>query len=165
MWNFTSNTGLAGHAAPFTFPLRAITVNGAPNVLTAGKTIAMTFAANTAAREHLNEWSSGVGAGAAAAMMAARGWNSSQLLGSVQDLQELLRRPDIAQPLSWQAGPSPPSPPRPPHPQGSTFVCGANRCFQSGGRGVYRNGSCTEARPAQAPFASRPVRRAPLRHR
>lgn len=43
--------GLAGHAAPFYFPLRALTVEGAPNVLTAGKTIAMSFAANTGARE------------------------------------------------------------------------------------------------------------------
>ena len=162
MWNFTSNTGLAGHAAPFTFPLRAITVDGAPNVLTAGKTIAMTFAANTAAREHLDEWSSGVGAGAAAAMMAARGWTSGQLLASVQELQARLRQPDIAQPLSWGAGPPPPPPPpsppppSPPPPGGRTFVCGAQRCFEASGAGRYTNSSCVDAgtgRPACAPLA------------
>eukprot|EP00662_Eupelagonemidae_sp_cell21_P028493 gene28493-33668_t len=73
MWNFTTNTGLSGHAAPFYFPFRALTVAGAPNVVVAGKTIAMTFAANTAAREHADEWSCG----------------------------QLLRTPQIAQPLSW----------------------------------------------------------------
>jgi hypothetical protein len=149
MWNFTSNKGLSGHAAPFTFPFRAITVSGAPNVLVAGKTIAMTYAANTAAREHLDEWSCGVGAGAAAALMAARGWNSSQMLASIKTLQAVLRTPRVAQPLSWNAGPSPsPSPP-----SGDTFICEARRCFQSSGRGAYSNGSCTEASTGESACA------------
>ena len=76
MWNRTTKTGLAGHAAPFYFPFRALTVEGCPNVLAAGKTIAMSFAANTAAREHLDEWSCGVGAGTAAALMAAKNWST-----------------------------------------------------------------------------------------
>ena len=101
MWNESTDTGLAGHAAPFYFPLRALTVDGAPNVLTAGKVIAMSFAANTGAREHLDEWSCGVASGAAAAMMATRGWNSSELLYNVVELQELLRSEPIGQPLEW----------------------------------------------------------------
>ena len=118
MWNFSSNTGLAGHAAPFYFPLRALTVQRAPNVLSAGKTIAMTFAANTAAREHLDEWSCGVGAGAAAALMALHNVTSAELLLTmVPQLQALLKSDKIAQPLSWSKGPSPrPSPPSPPTP-------------------------------------------------
>lgn len=144
MWNFTTNTGLAGHAAPFVFPFRAITVSGAPNVLTAGKTIAMTFAANTAAREHLDEWSCGVGTGAAAALMFAKGWNSSKLLSEVGTLQQLLRSPQIAQPLSW-GNPKPPGPHPSPSPTGDTFVCGAMRCYQSDTRGQYVNSSCIDA--------------------
>lgn len=56
MWDAKTNTGLAGHAKPFYFPLRVVTVDGAPNVLAAGKTGAFTFAANTAARVHTGEW-------------------------------------------------------------------------------------------------------------
>lgn len=143
MWNFTSNAGLAGHAAQgFTFPFRAVAVEGAPNVLTAGKTISMTYAANTAAREHLDEWSCGVGVGAAAALMAVRGWNSTEMLRSIKTLQSVLRSAEIGQPLSW-AGTSPT-----PSPIGPSYVCGAQRCFQSDGsssaaaRGIYANNSC-----------------------
>jgi hypothetical protein len=89
MWNFTTNTGLAGHAAPFYFPFRALTVEGAPNVLTAGKTLAMTYAANTAARVHSNEWRSGVAAGAAASIMVKYNWSSAQMYESVDELQKV----------------------------------------------------------------------------
>ena len=157
MWNFTSNSGLSGRAAPFSFPLRALTVRGAPNVLAAGKTIAMTYAANTAAREHLDEWSCGVGAGAAAAMMAASNLTSAELLAAhVGALQARLRSPDIRQPLSWPGKPKPPAP-APPAPGGDgSYVCGAGRCFQQSGsaaaaNGTYSNASCTVAstgRPA-----------------
>lgn len=102
IWNTTTNSGLAGTAAPFYFPLRAATVGGAPNVLAAGKTAALTFAANTAARVHTGEFSMGVGVGAAAAVMALRGWNSTKLLEEVEEVQALLRSPQIGQPLSWE---------------------------------------------------------------
>eukprot|EP01043_Picozoa_sp_COSAG02_P023948 COSAG02_NODE_1294_length_13401_cov_32.784393_12_plen_1223_part_01 len=148
MWNFTSNTGLSGHSKPFYFPLRALTVHGSPNVLTAGKTIAMTYAASTAAREHLDEWSCGVGAGAAAAMMVAHNLSSAQLLANVDALQEKLRSPTINQPLSWEKAPSP-SPPSPtPH---KSFVCVSRRCFQSTSPGTYSNSSC-DGRPSCAPL-------------
>jgi hypothetical protein len=158
MWNFTSNKGLSGHAAPFSFPLRALTVDGAPNVLTAGKTIAMTFAANTAAREHLDEWSCGVGAGAAAAMMASRNLTSAELLANVSALQAVLRSSTIQQPLSWKSAPSPsPSPPPPSPTRPRSFTCGAGRCFQSSSPGKYSNSSCIAAgthTPSCAPLAA-----------
>ena len=137
MWNLKTNTGLSGHAAPFYFPFRALTVESCPNVLTAGKTIAMSFAANTAAREHLDEWSSGVGAGTAAALMAARNWSSAEMLANVATLQSRLREPDIAQPLEWGAARPSPTPAK-----GGAFVCKAKRCFQSDGAGSYSNSSC-----------------------
>jgi hypothetical protein len=142
MWNFTSNTGLAGplpvlsspwreppslagHAAPYYLPFRALTVDTAPNVLTAGKTMAMSFAANTAlpapspqtlehgfraraeigfvrweaAREHPDEFNAGVAAGAAAALMVQHGWTTEKV--DVAALQGLLASPGIGQPLSW----------------------------------------------------------------
>ena len=146
MWNATTNTGLAGHAAPFYFPLRALTVEGAPNVLTAGKTIAMSFAANTAAREHLDEWSCGVASGAAAATMATRGWNTSELLDNVAELQKLLRSEAIAQPLDW-VGAKPG-----PHegPSKWKFSCGIGRCFSVPGAAVHNNSDCNGECPPLA---------------
>jgi hypothetical protein len=150
MWNFTSNTGLSGHAAPFYFPFRALTVAGAPNVLAAGKTIAMTYAANTAAREHADEWSSGVAAGAAAVVMAGRNWTSATMLANVAVLQATLSSPAVQQPLAWSPPPSPPSPPSPspPSPSPGRFVCGGGRCFEADGgssagrTGTFPNASC-----------------------
>jgi hypothetical protein len=139
MWNTSTNTGLAGHAAPFQFPFRALTVQGAPNVLACGKTLAMSFAANTAAREHLDEWSSGVGAGAAAAMMVARGWTTVEMLSNVAVLQARLRSPDIAQPLEWGSPDTPTASPSP-----GSYVCRAARCFEVSGKGAYSNSSCLE---------------------
>lgn len=155
MWNFSSNTGLAGHAAPFSFPLRALTVEGAPNVLTAGKTIAMTFAANTAAREHLDEWSCGVGAGAGAALMAAHNLSTAELLINITALQTVLQSSQIEQPLSWSGGGGP----SPPHPPPNTrFVCGAGRCFGSSRVSrSYNSSSCVAPgarKPSCAPLAA-----------
>lgn len=140
MWNESTDTGLAGHAAPFYFPLRALTVDGKGNgnVLTAGKTIAMSFAANTAAREHLDEWSCGVASGAAAAMMATRGWSSSELLDNVVELQELLRSEAIGQPLEW--GGTKPAPHGDPNKW--KFRCGLGRCFSVPGAGGHNNSGC-----------------------
>lgn len=101
MWNFSTGHGLSGHAAPFSFPLRALTVDAAPNVLVAGKTAALTFAANTAARVHTGEWNAGVGSGAAAALMAKNSWTTTELFEHVTELQTVLRSPSILQPLVW----------------------------------------------------------------
>ena len=54
---------------PFFIPFRALTVDGHPNVLVAGKNMATSFVVNAATRVHPNEYSSGVAAGVAAAMM------------------------------------------------------------------------------------------------
>ena len=120
----------------------------------------MTFADNTAAREHLDEWSCGVGAGAAAALMAARNLTSAEMLASIGSLQGLLRSPAIRQQLSWAAAPAPPSPSPPGN---GKFVCGAGRCFESDGHssaashGTYANASCGVAgagRPGCGPLRS-----------
>ena len=57
------------HVLPFFIPFRALTVDGHPNVLVAGKNMAASFFANAATRVHPNEYSSGVAAGVAAAIM------------------------------------------------------------------------------------------------
>jgi hypothetical protein len=55
--------------SPFYIPFRALTVDGYPNVLVAGKNMATSFFVNAATRVHPNEYSSGVAAGVAAAIM------------------------------------------------------------------------------------------------
>ena len=54
---------------PIFHPIRALTVNGYPNVLVAGKCMATSFFVNAATRVHPNEYTSGVAAGVAAEMM------------------------------------------------------------------------------------------------
>jgi hypothetical protein len=54
---------------PFFIPFRALTVDGYPNVLVAGKSMATSFFVNAATRVHPNEYMSGVAAGVAAAVM------------------------------------------------------------------------------------------------
>ncbi len=54
---------------PFYIPLRALTQRDVANLLVAGKTMAQTFLANSATRVHPVEFSAGIGAGAAAAVM------------------------------------------------------------------------------------------------
>ena len=59
----------SAHVLPFFIPFRALTVNGYPNVLVAGKCMATSFFVNAATRVHPNEYTSGVAAGVAAAIM------------------------------------------------------------------------------------------------
>ena len=47
-------------AKPYYIPMRALTNDGAENLLVCGKTMATTFSANSATRLHPDEWSSGV---------------------------------------------------------------------------------------------------------
>jgi hypothetical protein len=54
---------------PFYIPFRALTVDGYDNVLVAGKCMATSFFVNAATRVHPNEYTSGVAAGVAAAVM------------------------------------------------------------------------------------------------
>jgi hypothetical protein len=90
-----------GPALPYYLPFRALTVEGAPNLLVAGKTMAQTFYANAVTRLHPTEWASGTAAGAAAALMAANGWDSSEMFTERARLQALLAGPTFGQPLEW----------------------------------------------------------------
>lgn len=161
MWNAATNTGLAGHAAPYFFPFRALTVAGTPNVLTVGKTLAMTFAANTAAREHANEWRSGVAGGAAATLMVLHNWTTADVLANVAELQTLLATPAVDQPMRWSKPPPPPPPPRPPAPPAprkpGTYGCGAGRCFEFHGsqpNPAYTSPNCSAATAVTAATAA-----------
>jgi len=60
------------NALPFYIPLRALTNRDVANLLVAGKTMAQSFKANAAIRLHPIEYSTGIGAGAAAASMIAQ---------------------------------------------------------------------------------------------
>lgn len=93
--------------------------------------------------QHLDEWSCGVGAGAAAALMAERGWSTTELLANVIVLQSLLRSEPIAQPMEW-GGSGPPQPHKPPARQ-TAFRCGFSRCFSAAGSAAYNNSSCAGA--------------------
>ena len=106
---------------PYYIPFRALTSDGADNLLVAGKTMATTFSANSATRLHPEEWSSGVAAGAAAALLGAHacpggragrggsacgvvGFNSTRQLATGEGLAALLRllgSTGIQQPLDW----------------------------------------------------------------
>jgi hypothetical protein len=85
--------------SPFFIPFRALTVDGIGNLLVAGKTMAQTWMANTATREHPEEWTSGSAAGTAAALMALRSFSSTGMYQRVSDLQKVLVRD--GQPLRW----------------------------------------------------------------
>jgi hypothetical protein len=88
-------------AALFYLPYRALTVDGAPNLLVAGKSLSQTFWANAATRLHPGEWVTGTAAGAAAALMAARGWTTADVAANVGVLQAVLKSPAVRQPLDW----------------------------------------------------------------
>ena len=82
-------------------PFRALTHRDCGNLLVAGKTMAMSFHANAASRLHPTEWSSGVAAGAAAALMAQNGWDSADMLENVKLLQQTVTAAPLKQPLQW----------------------------------------------------------------
>ena len=90
-----------GPSVPYYIPFRALTVEGASNLLVAGKTMAQTFYANAVTRLHPTEWASGTAAGAAAALMAAAGLSSADMYDRRAELQTLLKGPLIRQPLEW----------------------------------------------------------------
>jgi hypothetical protein len=93
--------GKPAEARPYYIPWRALTHYQSPNLLLAGKTMAMSFYANAATRLHPSEWSTGNAAGAGAALMAHHGWDSLELYHNVSDLQALLSSDVIGQPLKW----------------------------------------------------------------
>lgn len=116
---------------PYFIPLRALTSNGADNLLVAGKTMATTFSANSATRLHPDEWSSGVAAGAAATLLVRQsktnangGFSMTRELiagKGLLKLKALLKSSSIQQPLDWGVKPKTTK---------SWFGCGiANRCY------------------------------------
>lgn len=84
---------------PYYLPFRAMTVDGVPNLLVAGKSMAMSFWANAAVRLHPEEWVSGVAVGVASALMARSGWTASDMLVHINVLQDALS--GVGQPLEW----------------------------------------------------------------
>jgi hypothetical protein len=89
---------------PYYIPFRALTSNEAVNLLTSGKGMAQTFLANAGTRVHPTEFSSGVAAGAAAALMVTEGWNSTRAVyNNIQTLQLLLAGSNsfATNPLIW----------------------------------------------------------------
>jgi hypothetical protein len=86
---------------PFYIPFRSLTNRDVENLLVAGKTMAQSFVANAAIRLQPLEWSTGIGAGAAAAHMSARGQSSRQALVDLDAVQERIR---VHAPLEWTIG-------------------------------------------------------------
>lgn len=86
---------------PYYVPFRSLTVDGAPNLLVAGKALAMSFYASAAIRLHPEEWVTGVAAGAAAVLMAQNGWTAADAYANVAQLQALLASPTVGSPLKW----------------------------------------------------------------
>ena len=86
---------------PYYLPWRALTHAEAPNLLLAGKTMSQSFYANAITRLHPSEWSSGAAAGAGAALMAARAWDSADVLANIGELQALLVSDAVRNPIEW----------------------------------------------------------------
>ena len=83
---------------PFYIPFRALTNKQLENFLVAGKTMAQSFAANSATRLHPIEWSTGAAAGVAAAYMARTGKTASEAYASLDELRPLIAEKT---PVDW----------------------------------------------------------------
>lgn len=83
---------------PFYIPFRALTNARLENFLVAGKTMAQSFAANSATRLHPVEWSSGTAAGVAAAYMARTGRTASEALDAIDEVRLLIAE---RTPVDW----------------------------------------------------------------
>jgi hypothetical protein len=84
---------------PYYIPFRALTVKESPNLLVAGKSLATTFFANAAIRLHPEEWSSGVAAGAAAAVMFEKQFDSTEAYENVDIVQAMVK--NLGSPIDW----------------------------------------------------------------
>jgi hypothetical protein len=83
---------------PFYVPFRALTHESLDNLLTAGKTMAQSYLANSATRLHPIEWSSGTAAGVAAAYMARTGKTTREAYESITDVQAEVKQKT---PIDW----------------------------------------------------------------
>ena len=127
-------------AKPYYIPFRALMVDGAPNLLAAGKSMSQTFHANSNTRLHPSEWTSGVAAGGAAVLMARNGWSSADALANIAQVRAYLNSSSVGQPLDW-TGLSPM-----PTPVGS--ACELGRCISVDANAAkmsknFHNGSFT----------------------
>lgn len=84
---------------PYYIPFRLLTVDGATNVLVAGKAMATSFFAGAAMRPHPEVWTSGVAAGVAAALMAQRAWSAADALAHVDVVRAAVER--MGSPGNW----------------------------------------------------------------
>ena len=87
--------------APYYVPFRALTSHDVDNLLVAGKTMAQTFAANSATRLHPVEFSTGAAAGVASALMIDLNVSSTSDIyeHSIVELQESIQSRHA--PLDW----------------------------------------------------------------
>lgn len=84
---------------PYYIPFRALTVDGAPNLLVVGKSMSMTFFANAAIRLHPEEWATGVAAGAAAGIMVSRGWDTAAAYTHIAEVRLAVKA--AGNPTNW----------------------------------------------------------------
>lgn len=63
--------------------------------------MSQSFYASAITRLHPSEWSSGAAAGAGAALMAARAWDSADVLANIGELQALLVSDAVRNPIEW----------------------------------------------------------------
>lgn len=84
---------------PYFIPFRALTVDGAPNLLVSGKAMATSFFAGAAMRLHPEEWVSGVAAGYAAGIMVEKAWTTADVLAHVADIRDGLAA--MGSPQNW----------------------------------------------------------------
>ena len=85
---------------PFYIPYRSLTHYQIENLLVAGKTMAQSFLVNSATRLHPIEWSSGTATGVVAAYMANHGKSSREVLGEIEEVQQLISEQT---PINWTA--------------------------------------------------------------
>jgi hypothetical protein len=96
---YPSYFSVGSNVKPYFFPFRALTVAQVPNMLTAGKTLAETFWANSGTRLHPEEWTTGTAAGAAAVYMLANGYTVTDVYQNIHGLQ--LQLEHVGLPLNW----------------------------------------------------------------
>ena len=87
---------------PYYIPFRALTSEKTSNLLIPGKGMAQSFLANAGTRLHPSEYSSGVAAGTAAALMVDKDWKTTQqVLDNIAVVQDVISGPIIDSPLKW----------------------------------------------------------------
>ncbi len=138
-------TTAAAEPLPFYIPLRALTNRDVENLLVAGKTMAQSFVANAATRLQPIEWSSGVGAGAAAAHMVRRGLTTTR--AALDDVAAIQARIRPHAPLEWTIdGVAYPRPTEVTPPIATDIAC------PTGARYDWGYGFCVSGADAYGPF-------------